>query len=403
VLVSCALCGAAPAQTPDSSWSLEQLVRLAAEQQPELAAARARAEAARGRLLQAGLYPNPVVSWITDDLGDRRSAAGQSGGNVTQQIVTAGKLWLAQAAAAQGVAAADWQAVTRWYDVLTRVRLAYYEVLTARREVQTAEDVVKLAQEGLDAAEKLQKAGAGTQPDVLRARVELEQSRIRLRVARQRLEAAGKLLGVAVGVPDLAPRPLEGDLEAAAPTYDWPPLVETVLTRSSEVQEAQAVVFQAEGQVRLARAQRVPNVTVSLNPYYHFPEQTMQAQIQVGGPLPLFDRNQGNIRAAEAEAARARAEARQVELRLLERLTASYQRYESARQQAEAYQKQILPHARESLRLVRLGYERGDPKYDYTALLQAQQTLVQARLAYVQARGELWRAVWEIKGLAQEP
>src|SRR5947207_1804977 len=48
----------APATGP---LTLERLQALAEENQPDLASARARAEAARGRLVQAGLYPNPTV------------------------------------------------------------------------------------------------------------------------------------------------------------------------------------------------------------------------------------------------------------------------------------------------------------------------------------------------------
>jgi outer membrane protein TolC len=63
----------------------------------------------------------------------------------------------------------------------------------------------------------------------------------------------------------------------------------------------------------------------------------------------------------------------------------------------------VVPAALESLKLVRRGWERGDPKYDFTTVLQAQHTLSQARLAYVQALGVLWRSVAEIAGLLQEP
>jgi outer membrane protein TolC len=78
------------------------------------------------------------------------------------------------------------------------------------------------------------------------------------------------------------------------------------------------------------------------------------------------------------------------------------QRYVNARRQARVFAEQILPTAEESLRLIRLGYESGDPKYDYTSVLQAQQTVVQARLTYVQVLGELWRAVAELAGLLQQ-
>ena len=147
---------------------------------------------------------------------------------------------------------------------------------------------------------------------------------------------------------------------------------------------------------------RTPNVTVQVRPLYSFPDQSFEPMIQVGAPLPIYNRNQGNILAARADITRTREQVRQVELRLTERLAASYQRYQAAREQREIYEKRILPQARESLRLITFGYERGDPKYDFTALLQAQTTLVQSQLAYVQVLGDVWRAVAEIKGLIQD-
>ena len=118
--------------------------------------------------------------------------------------------------------------------------------------------------------------------------------------------------------------------------------------------------------------------------------------------MPIFDRNQGNIHAAKNEFALALAFERQLELRLVERMTGAYQRYQSARKQADAYRTVIVPKAEESLKLVESGYAAGDKKYDYTAVLQAQQVLAQARLAQTQAIGDLWRSVIEIAGLLQQ-
>ena len=69
--------------------------------------------------------------------------------------------------------------------------------------------------------------------------------------------------------------------------------------------------------------------------------------------------------------------------------------------QARNVEEKILPNARESLRLILLAYEAGDPKYDYTAVLQAQSALAQARLGAVQALSDLQRAVGELEALLQ--
>jgi cobalt-zinc-cadmium efflux system outer membrane protein len=144
--------------------SLEQLITQAAQQNPDLSVARARAEAARGRLIQAGLYPNPTLTWEAEDVGAKANAAGNEGPIIAQQVMTGGKLRLAKEAAAQGVVAADWQAITRWFDVVTRVRIAYYEVLTAQQAVEANRQVVRLAEEGLAVAQKLLKGGPAPSP-----------------------------------------------------------------------------------------------------------------------------------------------------------------------------------------------------------------------------------------------
>jgi len=386
---------------PANLLTLDDLVNLASANHPDLQAARSKADAARGKLVQAGLCPNPLVAPIIDELGSQQNAAGFVGVNILQEVVTAGKLRLGQEAANHGVNAADWQAMTRWFDVWTRLRLAYYDLLTAQREVQAQKDIVDLAQKNLTATRELKKSGVKNEPDILRAQVDLEQSRIRYRTALNRLEAARRLLVNATGVASLPSFEIAGNLETLPPEFAWQSLVEWVLVHSSEVQEAQAYVLQAQVLAERARREPIPNIQVQLRPLYDFIEQHASAQMSAGVYLPVFNRNQGNIAAARADVALKEAEVKQVELRLTERLVLAFQRYRTARQQSEIYRKSILPNAEASLKLIRLGYERGDPKYDFTAVLQAEQVLAQAKLAFVQSLGELWRATAELEGLLQ--
>jgi cobalt-zinc-cadmium efflux system outer membrane protein len=387
---------------PANLLTLGDLINLAAENHPDLQAARSKAEAARGRLVQAGLYPNPQISPIAEELGNRQNAAGFVGMDVVQDIITAGKRRLARAAAQHGVDAADWQAMTRWFDVLTRLRVAYYDYLASQREVAVARELVELSEKNLAATKEGVKSGVRTRPDILRAQVDLDQNGIRFKTAQMRLEAAKRLLVNAVGIGSLPTFAIAGDLETPAPDFAWQPVVEWVLERSSEIQEAQANLLQAE--VLVVRAQRevIPNIKLDMRPLYDFIDQTAEAQISAQVTVPIWNKNQGNIAAARAEVSLKEAEVRQVALRLTERLALAFQRYQTARQQSEVYKKHIVPNAESSLKLIRLGYENGDAKYDFTALLQAEQVLVQAKLALVQSLGDLWRATSEIMGLLQD-
>jgi cobalt-zinc-cadmium efflux system outer membrane protein len=382
--------------------TLPRLLDLASKNHPELAAAKARVDAARGQTIQAGLYPNPTVTPGIEELANKDGPAGTPGVSISQEFVTGGKLRLAQAAASYGQTVAERQAITRWFEVATRVRSAFYELLTARQETEVAGDAVRISQESLKTIKALEARGVRARPDVLRAQVELDQNRVRLSQAQLRQAAAEKLLAAAVGLDSLPTGPVVGSIDSPPPAYDYQKVLEIVLARSSEVHAAQAGVQQAQQLFLRAQADRRPDIRVAVRPAYSNVDKTPEVMVEVGAALPIFNRNQGNIISAEAEVRRASAEVRAIELRLSERLTGAFQRYASARSQIEIYQKEIVPNAREAERLLRIGYESGDPKSEYTSLLEAQRTLVQTRLAVVLARGELWRAVSEIAGLLQD-
>lgn len=385
--------------------TLDELVQIAAEHHPDIRAARATVEAARGRLIQAGLYPNPSFGPNFAQLGDNANRLGQPGARWTQTIVTNGKLRIAKDGAARAVEAADWQAVTKWHDMVARVRLAYFETLLARRELATLGEIGDIADKILNTAERLEKEGVGSRPDVLRARVEAEQYALKREVAARRVESAEQNLLTALGRPTLGVdrfRLNPKDMEKPPPAFDWPRMLACVRETSSEMHEARSLIAEQERLVAKAKAEVMPNVTLTAIPSYESASRELRAEIIVQAPIPLFDRNQGNIHAAESELARAIAVEKQVELRLIERLTNAYQRYLAALKQTEAYKKSILPHAEASRQLIEAGYRAGDKKYDYSALLQAQQALAQARLGQTQALGELWRAVVDLAGILQQ-
>ena len=172
-----------------AAMTFAELAALAGNSHPDVKIARAAVIAAQGRFIQSGLYPNPIIGYYGTDLNEQAIRAGKEGINIIQLIVTNNKLGLARAAASKGVAAADWTAVSRYFDVVSRLRVAYFDAIAAQREVKVNEDLLVIAEQGLKAAEKLVAAGTGARPDVLRARVDMELFRNRLAIARNRADA----------------------------------------------------------------------------------------------------------------------------------------------------------------------------------------------------------------------
>jgi outer membrane protein, heavy metal efflux system len=150
---------AASATEPAAPQGLDELLALARTHNPELAAAAARVGEARGHMVQAGLYPNPTLGYSGNQINDGPGTAGQQGGFVSQEFVTAGKLTIAREAARFGVTAADWHAASRWYDVAARVKAAYSEYAAAVAVVRESERMATLFEEALTRTEKLAAGG----------------------------------------------------------------------------------------------------------------------------------------------------------------------------------------------------------------------------------------------------
>ncbi len=375
--------------------TLEDFEGLALRHNPTLAAACARVEAARGGWIQAGLYPNTVVGYSAGEIGIR-DTAGKQGGFVSQKIITGGKRRLDRAVAAREVerAAADLEAVRG--RVLDDVRVRFFDVLVAQREVELAAELVHVGEESVRASSKLLGGELIGRPDFLQAEIEAEQARILHDNARNDHVEAWRRLGAVVGTEIPALCPVIGDIEQDAPEYTWETARQTALDDHPELAAARAAIRQSRAAVDRAYRQRIPDVDLMMVARHDNPTGDDTVNVQVGFPIPWLDRNQGNIRRTRSEWSAACAELRRIELSLEDRLASELRRYDNARQQVRRYSREILPRAEESLRLVQGAYAEG--QLDYLTLLTAQRTFFQANLAYLRSVRELRQSVVVLEG-----
>ena len=114
-------------------------------------------------------------------------------------------------------------------------------------------------------------------------------------------------------------------------------------------------------------------------------------------PVPIFNRNQGAIRQANADLHAASAEVDRVALDLRNRLALMFERYNTAREFVNRYEGAILPNAKESVELASSRYRAGES--NYTGLLIAQRTYLQTQIAYLQSLRELRETSVLISGM----
>ena len=376
--------------------TLEGLEQIALQSNPTLVQARMAVRAAQGGYVQAGLYPNPVIGYAGGDMG-LEGTSGQQGGVFGQEIVTSGKLRLGRAVAGYGVQQAryGWEAQRR--RVLNGVRAGYYEVLLAQKMIEVNEQLVRIAAENVKVAEQLKAALDVSEVDVLQIRIEAEQARLSLKEAENRHRTAWQRLAAVLGRPEMEPAPLAGDVAKELPALGWEDTLVRLLSQSPELGRARAGIERARCQLALECAQRVPNLEVEVWTKHDATTDESLADVGLGLPLPLFDRNQGNIVSAQAVLIAAQNELRRTELELRDRFAAAFEHYANARRRVDTYTITILPNAKESLRL--MGILKREGELGYLTLLTAQRTYFSVNLDYLANLRELWARTVELEGM----
>jgi cobalt-zinc-cadmium efflux system outer membrane protein len=376
--------------------TLAEFVLLAERSHPRLVAARAAVEAARGQAVQARLYPNPMMAGSSPQIAGPES---QWNGYVTQDLVTAGKLRLSQQAALRKVQQAEYDLIRARFDVLRDVRQTYYALLVSQRRVEIYRLLLDITKRSYDIGMALAEAGEGTKADVLFWSIERDRAEVRLINASVYIETGRRQLAAAIGLPRADVGEIEAELYQKIPWFDLKTLQEEIVRANAKPRAAEAKIAEAQWTLERAVVEPIPNLNVLGGYQRQVGPAQEQGLMQVMMEVPLFDRNQGNIRTARADIASSRANLRTIELDLATQAAQAVATYRVAQRQADWYEHSILPKARETLQLTQQLYARGE--VTFLSLLQAQKILTETELAFVEAQADRWTGAVAIADLLQ--
>lgn len=377
-------------------WGFEQLAGLAIANNPTLQQAGAAIAQTQATQLQVGLYPNPQLGYLRAD----PSQAGQSrteGVFVGQEFVTSGKRWKSRDVEAQEVARLRWEYASQERRVLNDVRIRVVELLAAQQTLVLLDDLLRIADENLKTTERLREGGSVSQADVLQARIQWKTVRVRRIEAEVRFDAAWRQLVNVVGCPYLEQAPIAGQLEGEIPVLDWESTWQRLLAESPQLRAAETRINHARSELIREQAQRIPNVSVQVISERDHVQGFSTLSTFVAVPVPLFNRNQGNIAHAYADMREARAEVRRTQLALRDQLSIAFQKYETLRRQLEQITQEIMPDVEANQRLVAAGLRGGE--MSTLQLLTVQEAYFTTRLTQLEALVELRKTEVEIDGL----
>ena len=381
----------AAAQATDAL-TLQAAIAMAMASNAELSAARRELEATEGPVLQGGAHPNPELSFL---LEDTQRATRTTTLQINQPIELGGKRAARISAAERGRDIASAELAAKRADLRATVVSAFYDVLLAQEHIKLAGDSTELARRAANAAGKRVQAGKISPVEETKARVaeatarlEAAQAASGLRLSRQRLAATWG---------DASPRfdRVESDSAlASVPTFD---AVSVRLAASPSLRRAQIEVQRRSALSDLERAKRTPDLTVSLGVKRDEQLGRNQAVIGFSIPLPLFDRNQGNLLEALRREDKSRDELAAADIQLKSAVAQAWGRLDTAGAEARTIRDQVLPGAQSAYDAATQGFELG--KFNFLDVLDAQRTLFQGKAQYLRARGEAHRAAADIDRL----
>jgi outer membrane protein, heavy metal efflux system len=388
--------------------TLAELEQMALKNNPTFAQAEAAMRAAEGRRVQAGLLPNPIVGYAGEELSFRAfSNKSEHFFFIEQEIPLGGKLAKSRRIVESEQLQAAIEAEAQKLRILNTVRQLYFEALGAQQLVDIRSQLAKLTNEAVSVTEELMNLGQADQPDQLEIEVEAKKADLDLLRAENTLASLWQVLAAVAGNPTLSARRVAGDLDKGLPEIDREATITFLLRESPEIKIARAQIERARAALVRAKAERLPDMLVRGGIGYSterlelgsapFPKRTgPEARIELGFRLPVFNRNQGNIAAAEAELSSAEREVQRVEFSLRARLAEAFTNYQNATRKVEAYRTAILPRAKKSFDLYMINFQQMAAAYPQALI--AKRSYLQSQSEYVEALVELWQNGLHIQG-----
>jgi outer membrane protein, heavy metal efflux system len=375
--------------------TLNQAQKIAHDFNPTLRQAEAEIRAAKARIQQAGLYPNPAVGYTGDEIRGGSVGGGKQGVFVQQTIVTGGKLAKSKDVFATEAKLAEIEAREQQTRVESAVRIAFLRVLAEQERLDARRDLSRISQNVAESQRELFNTGQADESEVLDAEVGVQRMRMAERMQENSLREEWRSLAAVIGEPTLPLQTVAGDLEHGWPDVNEEEAVEAIANQSPAIQIAETASGRA--QAILVRAQREPIPDVALRAGVEYNNETLgtvpwakgweglgEASVQI----PIFNRNQGNIAAARADSDRATQEKSRVALTLRERAATVVDEYANARLMVNEYRDEILPTARKAYGLLTEKY--GEMLASRPRVLESQRKLYDLQLEYITALEGVW-------------
>ena len=385
--------------TPSEILTLSQVLAFVLKSNPELTAFSWENRAQDAAILQAQLLPNPTFSANASNFGNK-NIQGYDGDVVTlefSQLIELGDKRAARTNVAKlnkELASFDYE--RKRIDVLTQASQRFIDVLLAQQTLTLIQQMQVLVTQSLHTITARVQSGKVPPVDETKAKIIDASTHLELIRAQRELDAARKLLAASWGSDMPSFKTVLGHLDVINPPLPIQTLQQK-LVNNPDVARWVTEIQQRHALLDIQKSKAVPDVTATFGVSRYLMPNEYAATLGFSIPLPLFDRNQGNIEEAQHRLTKAQAEQHHAQIQVETSFSHSYLTSETIYAELLTLRQEILPNAQQVYDVANEGYRLG--KFGLLDVLDAQRTLFSAQKQYLTSLADYHKSNIEIEKL----
>lgn len=340
----------------------------------------------RGQRLQSSLYPNPVFGYEVENILGNHNWEGwgsaESAYVLEQEILLGGKREHGMKAASFQVSASIAAYEVERVALINQLIKQFVLVASLQEQESLTKDLLELEQENLKATEEELEAGKITTLEKNTAEISRGNAALNLIRIKSELKKAKGELALLWGAESFCPEEIEFPLfELVEPKslYDY----QCALERHPHLRQDYFNYKAARQELALEKAEAIPNLSVLVGIKTNREEQNKGMILGAAIPIPLFDRNQGNIRSARSEAAIALEHYQETQAALRNRLLILHHEAETSFEEVKLIQSSYLSPAENAFNLTKEGYDEG--KFEFSDFLESKKVYYEAKKSYIES------------------
>ena len=385
---------------PHGELDLKQALTLALRCNRDLALYARNVRIKEAFAMQSRLLPNPELSVEMEDFSGSREFYGDRQMQLTAQLSQAIELGGKRSAA---IKVTDLEKKIAFYDyelkrleIFSQVSKAFVDVIFTQINVKNAQELLTIAEQTHQTIEAKANAGKISTVEVSKSLVLVNLSEIDFNKTKQQLVTVRRNVSSIWGNNNPHFTNAKGTLEMPRSIPDFK-LICSYIDKAPEQLKYEHLVAIEKTNIQLEKANAIPDVTLSGGYRYmnETEDNTLVAGVSI--PLPIFNRNQGNILASRHQLSKTLEEKEALRLNLYHQLSASYESLSTLFYEARMLQENVLPDAQKSYDMVSEGFKLG--KFVYLDLLDSQRTLFSVKKRINETLADYYKQLIEIESL----